>query len=98
MERLGLERELFAKHIATALAMMHWAVGCDARGVEFVLARRQKRDTQRAELSCKDVGGQNSPISTWEEAGAAMSKPLANIWMLDFDQCMLFEDSEEGID
>lgn len=93
MEKLGLPIYDYAKSIADALAVLHWAAEVDANDVEFVLgSRRQLLSSTASALSPSHIAALPYNSSTRALTGPEPAYKLqacdeTQVWLLDFDCC-----------
>ena len=93
IEKLELNAAVYARAMASALAIMHWEVGIDARDVEFVIGPSPTRKTI--------VRPEHVKGKTMEEARATLAaldftKPTNRLWLLEFNECKEFSVDEAG--
>ncbi|KAL9608250.1 MAG: hypothetical protein Q9167_006902 [Letrouitia subvulpina] len=88
---LGLSTETYsyAKMMAIALAELHWSVGANAAGVEFVLGGA---NLSRTLVDLKEQEQELPPHSTTGGKSRA-----AHLWLLDFNQCGEIENDKAGV-
>ncbi|CAG5165295.1 uncharacterized protein ALTATR162_LOCUS6775 [Alternaria atra] len=93
MERLGLDTSSFAMTIAKALAFLHWKAGVDGNDVEFVLGSTPqitgKPTKEDLLIANKDTAG--------EMFSTDFEHRTISIWLLDFNQCKLFDHDSAGV-
>lgn len=84
---------LLAGTIARALATMHWAVGTDARDVEFVLGTTPEvKDIKMgAAGNIKDTD-----LANFQKAKLDFKRRAVDVWLLDFNQCGPITMDENG--
>lgn len=90
--RLEMNVESFAKTMASALAVMHWVCGVDARDVEFVIGCTP---TETRHITPEDIEGK-----TREEMLGFENMKCVNhtehLWLLDFNECTSFTVDDSG--
>ena len=97
MEHLELDVKYYAEQMAEALAVIHWVVRVDGRGIEFVLGSAPS--AVRRPLEEDDLSDEKLACSTWKEAlNQTRSKArTAHLWVLDFDQCRHISMDNAGV-
>ncbi|KAJ9612255.1 hypothetical protein H2200_003852 [Cladophialophora chaetospira] len=95
MEQLGLDTAFFAKVLAEALAVLHWKAKVDADDVEFVLGRAPVTNMPPTAANL-EVWGRDSPAGR-EFLEFDCQQRRMGVWLLDFNQCKEFPESETGI-
>ncbi len=95
MEEFGLDTAGFARTMATSLAVMHWKAGIDADDVEFVLGRAPITTMAPTAADLEAVGSE-SPSGRQLLTFDSQQRSLG-VWLLDFNQCQKFADSDVGI-
>ncbi|KAF1959213.1 hypothetical protein CC80DRAFT_523935 [Byssothecium circinans] len=103
MEALELDVLGFAKSIADAMAILHWAVHIDGNDVEFVLGSAPNRIPDPAQIISKpltaaQVNKMAPNTSTWSAHLADFKRRITHMWMLDFNRCKDFCPNEEGLE
>lgn len=81
LEYLRLEQEPLAIILADALALMHWDVRCDARGVEFAFGTSVKP---------------NPEVQLSHDLPEILRKTV-HVWLFDFNQCRDMTMDKNGI-
>ena len=95
MEHLGLDTANYAQVMAQALAVLHWKARIDANAVEFVLGRSPKLKMAPTVVEMENWGPEY-PICS-EIIQLDTSQRSIGIWLLDFDQCQTFSESDIGV-
>jgi len=97
------EVDRIASAMGESLAVMHWAVGIDAREVEFGIGGAPEPRIQRITANeiknvVEALGSRDLLPSTFEyvTGGVQKPRPLTKLWMLDFDKCRKITKDEEG--
>lgn len=93
IETLGLESLRLVSAMADALAVMHWKANVDANDVEFVLGLSATQPKQRTSQEMLSL----HPRSPEFAAGYSFLKQRIDLWLLDFNQCTMF-DPEKPVD
>ncbi|KAK1975812.1 zinc finger protein-domain-containing protein [Colletotrichum cereale] len=98
MDMLGVDPVQFVAPIAEALAVMHWAVHCDAFDVEFVLGSPSRARTGYGPSADKSPSGIRT---TWNQEPGDETNPqclekAVKVWLLDFNQVGKITLDEDG--
>ncbi|THV87308.1 hypothetical protein D6D27_07468 [Aureobasidium pullulans] len=95
MENLKLDTEMFAKSLARALSVLHWAAGVDANDVEFVLGSSPATNTT-GEPTLEEM-----EVCDIDELGKLYHYDYEHrsisVWLIDFNQCRGFEKNKDGL-
>ena len=95
MEGLSLDTAAYAKVMAQTLAVLHWRAGIDANDVEFVLGRSPKLMMAPTAADLESMGSEY-PICN-DVMKLDCRQGSLGIWLLDFDQCQTFSESDAGV-
>ncbi|KAK7558331.1 zinc finger protein-domain-containing protein [Phyllosticta citricarpa] len=95
LRALHVDTRRLARHMAGALAAMHWGARVDARDVEFVVGSRSSSSSSSS-----------SSLSSWTPLSSALLNTVApnsctddllRFWLLDFNQCGDTSFDEAGV-
>ena len=97
---LHLDVRALARAMGVAMAVMHWAAGTDARGVEFVLGSSRKTVSRAPEPRMLDrvpVMSNTGP-ETMRHEDFFHEVESTKLWVLDFDRVRPMGMDEEGVE
>jgi hypothetical protein len=84
----------WADQMGRSLAILHWEAGVDAHDVEFVLGSSPSQEGQYA--TYKEVS--KLPPRSQTQIRPNFKRRMIDLWVLDFNNCRLLNDTEDEID
>lgn len=91
-QEYGVDVEAYAVQMGSALEVMHWELGINARDVEFVLG------TAREDHGCRTLGmGETNVGFNTEEPPSGEVQNHICLWLLDLDKCHSIALDEGGV-
>lgn len=95
MRSLQLDVDMYAKTMAHALAVLHWEVGVDGDGVEFVLGASPQTSPTLPESFFRAKSTNKDNLAKCYVSD--LDRRTVSMWLLDFDLCKKREDGLAGL-